>query len=324
MDRRLTLACALGALAATAFVAPVMAQSYPESVVTVVVPFAPGGGSDQAARFVTGPLGEALGQSFIVENHPGAGGNLGIAYAAKAEADGYTLLVASSAMVINPSISLQQTYDPLEDFDFISQIGFSPNVLVAHRDGPVQSYEELLAYAQENPGDLFYSSAGVGTPTHLITELFKIEADINIEHIPYQGASPAVVAVVGEEVELGMASLSVALPYIMSGDLVPIVQTGARRSPHIPDTPTLVEAGFPDAISETFQSLYAPAGVPEDILDLLADELVAILETPEMQASLEGIGFERPEFGREALRARVEREYALWAEVIEAAGIERQ
>ncbi len=324
MRRLTTLSSIAGAFGLVVFGTAAMAQDYPSSVVTVIVPFAPGGGSDQAARFVTGPLGEALGQSFIVENHPGAGGNLGIMYAANAEPDGYNLLVASSAMVINPSISVEATYNPVEDFEFISEIGFSPNVLVAHADGPVKSYDELVAYATENPGELFYSSAGVGTPTHLVTELFKSESGVDIEHVPYQGASPAVVAVIGQEVELGMASLSVALPYIQSGELIPIVQTGASRSPHIPDTPTLVESGFPDAVSETFQSLYAPAGVPEDILNLLEEKLVAILETDEMQQSLAGIGFERSVFGSEALRERVEREFALWAEVIETAGIERK
>lgn len=324
MDRRLTLACIAGAFSAISIGTPVLAQEYPSTVIRLVVPFAPGGASDQAARFLSGPLGEALGRSVIVENHAGAGGNIGIGHVANADPDGYTLLVASSAFVINPSISIQQNYDALEDFSFITQIGFSPNVLVAAAGSAIQNFDDLIAFASENPGDLFYSSAGVGTPTHLITELLKIEADIDLTHVPYQGAGPAAVAVLGGEVELNMNSLSAVLPYIQNGQLVPIVQTGSARSTYLPDTPTLVESGYPDAVLEIFQALFAPSGVPQNILDRLVETTVAVLEDPAMQESLAVVGFEMPELGPEALEARVTHELALWAEVIENAGIERQ
>jgi tripartite-type tricarboxylate transporter receptor subunit TctC len=318
------LACAATLLTTLAAATPALAQDYPDRVVTLVVPFAPGGASDQAARFISVPLGEALGQSVIVENHAGAGGNLGIGYAANADADGYTLLLASSAFVVNPNISSQQTFDPLESFEFITQIGYSPNVLVAPADGEIQSFEDLVRIAGERPGDVYFSSAGVGTTPHLTGELINVQAGIEMTHVPYQGAGPAVVAVLGKEVELSSAALSVVLPYIKDGSLIPIVQTGSVRSPSLPDTPTLVESGYPEAVSETFQAIFAPKGTPEPIVNTLIEKLLVILETPAMQEQLTTVGFEKPVFGPLALRDRVVGELGLWANVIESAGIERQ
>jgi tripartite-type tricarboxylate transporter receptor subunit TctC len=312
-------------LLGVALAGPAAAAEYPDRAIKLIVPFAPGGASDQAARMLSVPLSEALKQSVVVENRPGAGGNVGIGIAAHAKPDGYTLLVASSAFVVNPSLAKAASYDPLKSFAFVTEIGSSPNVLVARPESGIKTFEDLVRVAKEQPGKIFYSSAGVGTTPHLTGELIKLRAGIDMVHVPFAGAGPAVQAVLaGGQVQIASSALSVVQPHIAGGTLIPIVQTGMTRATELPDTPTLVEVGYPNAVSETFQAVFAPAGTPQPIVDRLVHEVQTILQQPAMQEALGKLGFVVSGKGPKALEERVISEIPMWKAVIDRAGIQPQ
>lgn len=314
------LACGAGAVAITGLAGGrASAETYPSRVVKIIVPFAPGGPTDLMARLIAAHITETMGQSAIVENKAGAGGNIGIGAAAHSPADGYTLLVTSSAYVVNPGLYAQVPYDPYKDFEPIAELGTSPNVLLVRPSTNINSVAELCDRAKTEA--LNYSSAGVGTTPHLAAELFKITAGIPLNHIPYSGAGPAVQAILAGEVPVAFTALAPAHPHIKAGTLKPIALTGAGRWFDLPEVPTLVELGYKDSISDTFQGLLAPAKTPQPIIELLAHKTIELLKRPETGEKLRNSGFEVIAGGPDAMRKRIADEVPKWRDVITKAGI---
>ena len=229
------------------------AAGYPERTVKIIVPFAPAGPTDIMARILATHLGEAIGGTVIVENKAGAGGNIGIGAAAHADPDGYTLLVTSSAYVVNPGLYAKIPYDPYRDFAPIAELGTSPNVFLVNPKLGVSTMAELIARAKADPNELNYASPGIGTTPHLSAELLKIVGGIQITHVPFSGAGPAIQAVLGGITQVCCAALPPAHPQIESGALKALAVTGAQRWFDLPDVPTMVELGFKDFIADTFQ-----------------------------------------------------------------------
>lgn len=296
------------------------AAIWPERPLTIIVPFAAGGGSDIVARIVAKYLTESLGRAVLVDNKPGAGGNIGIVATARSKPDGYTFMVVSSVLVVNPSL-YKQPFDPYKDFAPVVDIGASPNVIVTRADSAIKTVGELIALAKKNPEMLNYSSPGSGTSPHLATELFKFRAKINLTHIPYGGAGPALQAVLGGATQLGAFSLGSAATHMSAGTMRALVHTGAGRMNDFPAVPNMTEAGFPNSDSETFQVLVAPAGTPQDIVDRMSKEVIAIVKRADVREMLRQTGFSVIGGDAETLRVRIAREVPMWKEVIDRAGI---
>ena len=311
------------ALGAAALGRPAAAAGWPERPVRIVVPFAAGGPSDLTARLMSPRLGEALGQTFIVENRGGAGGNLGIAQVARSAPDGYTLLVVSSAFVVNPGLYKQVPYDPLKDFAPVAALYTSPNVFIATPASGITTIAELVARAKANPNELSYASAGIGTTPHLAAELLKIAAGINITHVPYPGAGPAIQAILAGTVPLMCASLPGAHPGILAGTLRALAVTGAQRWFDMPDVPTMLELGYAGFVSDTFHCMLAPAGTPAEIVDRLAGTSLAALKEPAFHDKLRTLGFEVIGNGPDGLARRIAAEVPRFRDLIAKAGIKR-
>jgi tripartite-type tricarboxylate transporter receptor subunit TctC len=297
------------------------AAGYPERPIKIIVPFAYSGPTDIMARILTTPLGDAIGGSIIVENKPGAGGNIGIGAAAHAEPDGYTLLVTSSAYVVNPGLYTSTPYDPTKDFAPIAELGTSPNVILVTPKLAVNSIADLIAYAKAHPEELNYASPGVGTTPQLSAELFKIIAGVQITHVPFSGAGPAIQAVLGGTTQVAFAALPPAHPHIESGALKALAVTGAHRWFDLPDVPTMVELGYKDFISDTFQGFLAPAKTPPSIVERLALKSIEILKTAKIAEQLRNDGFEVIANGPDGMKKRIDDEVPKWREIVAKAGI---
>jgi tripartite-type tricarboxylate transporter receptor subunit TctC len=265
--------------------------AYPNRTITLVVPFDPGGPTDIIARVLAKSLSQSLNQSVIVENKPGAAGNLGMGLVARATPDGYTLLLTSTAIAVNPAIYKKLPYDPFKDFAPISELVDSPNVLVVKPSSGINTVPELVERAKAKPGTLNYSSPGIGTKSNLTGEELKQRTGIQMTHIAYRGAGPAALAVVDGTVQVGSVALPAAESMIKSGQLKALAVTGPERWYDLPDVPTMIEAGYPNFISVTFNALFAPAGTPQEIIDLLAAKSREALSTKEAQALARNIGF---------------------------------
>src|ERR1700738_1881936 len=288
-----TAGSAMGAMATPGFgLKQARATGYPERPIKIIVPFAPAGPTDIMARILATHLGEALGGTVVVENKPGAGGNIGIGAAAHAEPDVYTLLITSSAYVVNPGLYAKIPYDPYKDFAPIAELGTSPNVIMVGPRLGINSIAELVARAKANPNELNYASPGIGTTPHLSGELFKIVSGIQITHVPFSGAGPAIQAVLSGTTQVGCAALPPAHPHIESGALKALAVTGAHRWFDLPDVPTMVELGYKDFISDTFQGFLAPVKTPAAIVELLSSKSIEILKTPKIAEQLRNNGFE--------------------------------
>lgn len=313
--RSLARVCALVCLATLA-IAPPARAAWPDRPIKLIVPFAPGGGSDLIARIIATPLGQALGQSVVVENHPGANGNIGISIVAKADPDGYTLLVASSVIFVNPTLSKNANYDAQKDFAPIADLGGSPNALVTRADSAIKTVGDLIARAKAEPDKFNFASPGVGSISQLGVELLKLRAGIKLTHVPYTGAGPAVQAVLSGTTELACTNISSLIPHIKAGTLRGLVQTGKDRWPELPDIPTLAEAGVPNAASETLQILVAPARTPPEVIDQVAKAMVDILRRSDIRERMLQTGFAVAGTGPDVLRKRIAEEVATWQEVI--------
>jgi tripartite-type tricarboxylate transporter receptor subunit TctC len=301
------------------------AQSqYPEKQITMVVCFPAGGGTDIAARIINTQLGEALSKPVIVENRGGAGGNIAITAVSRMAADGYTLLMCSSAYVVNPSLYAQATYDPLKDFVPLMVIGASPNVIVVPGQSPIQSMKEFMEKAKAADGKMNWTSSGVGTTPHLTVELIKLRTGIKMQHVPYAGAGPATTAALAGQVDLYTANIGSLQPLIESGKLRALAVTSKKRWPRLPNVPTLEEAGLKDVESDTFQGIYVRAGTPQPVIDRLAKELTAILNRPDVKEKYDKVGLPVLAEGPAAFRKRVEREVPMYKEIIEKAKLKVQ
>jgi len=252
------------------------AQSYPVKSVRIVVPQSPGGGNDTIARMIGLKLTQALKQQVVADNRPGAGGIIAAELVAKAAPDGYTLLLGNMAtLTIIPNIQKKVPYDPLKDFAPVSLIASAPHLLVVHPSLPVNSVKQLIALARAKPGELNYASNGIGSTTHLATELFKLMTGTKLVHVPYKGLSPALTDLLSGQMQLMFSSAVAMLPHVKAGKLRAIAMTGARRSASIPDIPTVAESGVRDYEAGSWYGIVAPAGTARPIVDLLSREIVA-------------------------------------------------
>jgi tripartite-type tricarboxylate transporter receptor subunit TctC len=317
--RRSALAAACAGILAC-LVAPAQA-AYPDRPITLVVPFAPGGPTDIIARILSIAISHSLGQQVIVDNRGGAAGNIGMGQVARAAPDGYTLLLSSTAIAVNPALFKSLPYDPIKDFAPISELVNAPNVLVVRPDSGINTIADLVAQAKANPQKFNYSSPGAGTKSHLTGELLKLRAGIQMVHVPFRGAGPAAQAVLGNTVQVGSVALAAAESLIKDGQLRALAVTSEKRWFSLPDIPTMIEAGYPGFISDTFNALLAPANVPPDILALLVRESRAAFEKPEAREQARKAGFEVVAGTPEQLAARIKSEIPAVRELVEKAGI---
>jgi tripartite-type tricarboxylate transporter receptor subunit TctC len=299
------------------------AAAYPDRPVRIVAPFAPGGPSDLMARLLSGKLSDALGQTFFVENRAGAGSNIGTAVVARAAPDGYTLLVTSSAFVVNPGLYKRIPYDPVEDFAPVAELVTSPNVFIATKASGIGSIADLVAQAKARPDALNYASAGIGTTPHLAGEMLKRAAGIHLTHVPYNGAGPAMQAILAGTVPLACAALPGAHPSILNGDVAPLAITGRERWYDLPNVPTMIELGYASFVSDTFHGALAPTGTPADIVARLAAAMLDAMQIPAFHQQLRSLGFEVIGHGPDGLRERIATEVPMYRDLIAHAGIER-
>jgi tripartite-type tricarboxylate transporter receptor subunit TctC len=322
---------ALAAVVLFAFALPVAAQSaaagagqpYPSRPIRFIVPFPPGGGTDIYARIIAPKLSEALRQQVVVDNRSGAGGALGAELAARAPADGYTIWIGqTSNLTIGPAMRSKNSYDPIKDFAPIGLLSKAPQVLVVNADSPLTSLKDLIAMAKSSPpGKLTYATAGIGGSSHLNGELLNQLAGVNITHIPYKGASPAMVDLRGGRVTYMGTSLASAAQFIKDGRIRGIATTGAKRTRMLPDVPTVAEQGFPGFESISWLGILAPANVPRAVVERINKEIVAILGMPDVQKMVFAEGGEIMSSTPEEFAALIRSELPMWARVIKKAGI---
>ncbi len=318
VSRRLALRS--GAAAALASVLPLHAQDYPARPIRVIVPFSPGGAVDGPTRAVAQELGKRLNQQVVIDNRPGAGATIGSEAVAKAAPDGYTLLLASQTNAISATLYPRLSFNPIDDFAPISLIGREPGVLVVNPSLPVKTVKELVELARAQPGKIDFASSGNGSGQHLFAAQFLSMAGIRMNHVPYRGSGQATTDLIGGVVSMGMPGVAGMLSHIRAGKLRALAVTGERRSPQLPDVPTMIESGFPGYSAYVWLGLLAPKGTPAPIIERLNREVLAALDTPEVKgymanASIEALGSTPAEFGA---FFRTERE--TWARVIRESG----
>ena len=311
------------ALLILAVPAMILAQKYPEKPIRIIVAYTPGGGNDIAARLMAPKLSEALGQPVVVENKPGAGTNIGQEYVARSAPDGYTLLLGSPAVTINPSLYNNLPFNALRDLTGVSMFAQSVNLLAVKPSLPVKNVKELIALAQSQPGKLTFSSSGIGSSQHLTGELFNLRAKVKMLHVAYKGTAPSMTAVLSGEVDMTFTNIPAALPHIKSGRLRIIANTGDKRAELLPDVPTLKESGV-DVSTIVWFSIMAPAATPRPIIDKLAGVLTKIPHAPEMKKRLADLGAEPVGSTPDEFNKFLRDETAQWAEVMKAAGVKMQ
>lgn len=308
-------------LLAFALPTPAFPQTYPDKPIRLLVGFAAGGPTDVAARLVGEKLSEAFGKPVIVENITGAAGNIAADRVAKAPPDGYTLLAAASATIVtNPSIYQKLPFDPVKDFAPITQVAYTPNLLVVPNDLPVKSVAELVAHARAHPG-LTFGSAGVGTSQHLAGELFKTMAGIELQHVPYRGISAVVPDLLGGRIHMVFGNITAVLQLVREGKVRALAVTSRQRWASVPELPTMIEAGFADFDSTAWFGLMAPAGTPAVIIDRLREEAVRALARPDIRKRFGDIGMEAIGNTPAEFAAIIAAETPQWAKVIRDAGI---
>jgi len=314
-----SLLLALAALAAPA----AAADDYPSRAIRLIIPFPPGGSNDVVGRIVANQLGQKLGKQVFVDNRAGAGGIVGSDLAAKATPDGYTLLVVSIAHAVDPWL-YKEPFDPMKDFVPVSIIATGTNVLTVNPAVPAHSVKELLALAKEKPGVLNYASAGIGSFQHLSGELFKLTAEVDIQHVPYKGGGPAMLAVIAGEAQVMFSSIVQTVPSIQSGALRALATGGAEKSPILPDLPTIAEAGVPGYVATNWWGIVAPAGTPQPIVDKLHDAIAELLNSAETKKYLDNEGAAPVRMSSAEFGKFVEAEIAKWGPVVKKAGMKAE
>lgn len=314
------LACT-ALLACTAVVGTASAQSYPQRPVRLIVPYAPGGSADIAARLISEAWSKSLGGTLVVENRAGAGGNIGVDAVAKSPADGYTIGLQTVSLAINPGLFPRMPYDTLKDLAPIGMVASSQHVLVVNNKVPAKNLQELITLAKASPGKLTYGSAGNGSTFHMSAELFKSVANVSIVHVPYRGGGPALVDTIAGQVDMSFPVISAAQQHVQGGKLNALAVTGAKRSALLPNVPTAAEAGLPDYQFETWFMVFAPTGTPKPIIDKLNTALNSALAAQATKERMVKEGFEPTPTTPEAARQRLEREMPMWAKLIKQRGI---
>jgi tripartite-type tricarboxylate transporter receptor subunit TctC len=309
-------------IAALALAAGAQAQGYPSKGLRIVVPFAPGGSTDIFARLLGERLSPALGQPVVIENRPGAAGNIGADAVAKAAPDGYTLLMATTGvMAINNSLYKNMTYDAGRDLEPVVFVASITNVLIVGVDSPYKSVAEILAAAKAAPGKLSFASAGAGASTHMSAELFKAMAGVDLLHVPYKGSGPALPDVITGRVTMMFENMPGAVPHMKAGKVKVLAQTGLKRTPALPEVPTVSESGVQGYESLSWSGIAVPAGTPKDAIARLNKELNAILATPDMRQKLADQGADAAGGPPEAFAEHIRREREKWSGVIRTANI---
>ena len=321
MSRKAITRMLVAACLAAAPIPSACAQDYPSRPITLVVPYPPGGGNDLIARIVAAQMSSALGQPIVVENRGGAGGTIATRQVAHAAGDGYTLMVATSSLAINPSIYQNVGYDPRKDFSPIGLMAASQNVLLVHPSVEAASVTELIARAKAAPGRLTFASTGGGNSVQLAAELFAAMADVKLTQVPYKGNAPALTDLLGGHVDIMFSPLPAAVGLVQDNKLRALAVTGARRAPLFPALPTIAEAGLPGYESELHYGIVAPAGVPRPIVDKLNAALRAALTVPEVARRLATDGAEVAASTPDAYAADIAAEEAKWSPIVRKAGI---
>jgi len=302
----------------------VSAQTYPTKPVKIVVPSAPGGGTDIVARLLAQSFSKALGQNFIVENKPGAGNLIGIETVARAPGDGYTLLFVASPLVLNPILFKKVNYDPIKDFSPISLAATAPNILVVHPSTPATNVKEWVELAHKGQNKLSYASAGVGTSPHMSMELFNAMAGIQTLHIPYKGTTPAVTDLLGGQVNAMFSNALTVMPHIQSGKLRALAVSGNRRLELLPDVPTVMEAGIAQYVSLQWYGLLAPAGTPPAVIQTINREMVKALQSKDIKDKLASEGAEPVGSTPAEFANLIKNDFDKWSKVAKSSGIEPQ
>lgn len=308
---------------AAALSLPLAAQTFPYKPIRMIIPFSAGGAADVPGRIVTQKLSEAVKQQVLVDNRPGAGSTIGADAAAKAAPDGYTIFMISNTHFVSAALHKKLAYDSLNDFTPVTQITSAPNVMVVHPSLPAKSVKELIALAKAKPGQIDYASSGNGSTQHLTGALFASMAGIKITHIPYRGSGPVTADLLGGQVQLAFPGIAGMLPHIKTGKLRPLGVTGSKRSPELPEVPTIAEAGVKGYEMVAWFGVSGPKGLPRDIQMKLHGELLKVLKTPEMSKSLQAVGQEpawqdTPEKFFDFLKVESDK----WAKVVKASGAE--
>jgi tripartite-type tricarboxylate transporter receptor subunit TctC len=318
-SRRAFAACAA---AAALYPAIALADAFPTKTLSLVVPYATGGPTDAMARTLAVALQPVLGQTVIVENKAGAGANIGAEYVARAPADGHIMMFGTSApLAINPYLYPKLGYDPVKNFTPVIQVGYLPNVLVAHPSVPAQNVKELIAHAKANRGKLSFASSGSGASSHLAGVLFNMRAGTDIQHIPYKGTGPALNDLLGGQVSMSFTDVLTALPHIQAGKLRVLGVTSIKRSRALPNVPTLSEQGLKDFDASVFFGIVVPAGTPQDVVSKLNAAYIKVLGQPDVKEKLERQGLEPPpSYTPAQLAVYMRNEASKWRDVIKASG----
>ena len=321
MTTRRTLLCAIIAVGCASGLAS--AQTYPMKPIRIVVGFAPGGPADVMARLIGQRMSAILGQSIVVDNRPGAGGTIGARAVSESDPDGYTLLLGNtSTLIISPLIYKQVNYDPVKGFAPVATLGTTSNLMIVNPALPATSVQELIALARKSPGKLNYSSAGIGTPPHLIGEMFKQRLALDIVHVPYKGGGPSVQAVVAGETQFSFENPAPSLPLVQAGNVRALAVTSEARTSQMPDLPTMIEAGVPDFTSVSFTAVVAPGGTPSAIVNRLNAAINESLKSPDVAGTLTKLSVDAKISSPEEFAAFLTKERAKWTTVIKTAGIQ--
>ena len=320
--RRGLIAAAAAAAACALLPGLAAAQgAFPSKTITIIVPFAAGGTTDILARVVAQGMGAELGQPVVVDNRAGAGGNIGGQLAARAPADGYTLFMGTvGTHAINAALYKKMPFDPIKDFAPLTRVANVPNLLVANPAQPFKTVQELIAYAKANPGKINFGSSGSGSSIHLSGELFKSMAKVDMQHVPYKGSAPAVTDLLGNQIAIMFDNMPSAIQHVRSGKLRAIAVTTAKRSPELPDVPTIAEAGVPGYEATSWFGMFAPAGTPAPVVAKLNATIVKVLAMPDIKKKLAEQGAEAAGETPEQFAAFIQKESVKWGKVVKESG----
>jgi tripartite-type tricarboxylate transporter receptor subunit TctC len=296
------------------------AQSFPIKPIRIIVPFSAGGGTDILARIIAQKIYDVWGQAVVVDNRAGASGNIGIEMVAKSVPDGYTILVTSGSIAINPSIFAKVQYDPVRDFAPISLVANGMELLVVHPSVNAKTIKELVALAKAKPGSLKYATPGIGTVPHLVTELFRLAAGIDIVHVPYKGNGPATIDLLAGQVHFTITAPGSMAEYLKSGKLRSVAVANSRREKGMEDIPTFVEAGYPEVVASNWYGALAPAGTPRPVIDKLNREFVRIMELPDVRERFASGGYDAASSTPEHFAQFIKADRIKWQKVVKASG----
>ena len=311
-------ACLLGLLVMSSFV---HAQQWPNRPITLIVTYPPGGTADLMARTIAPPLGKILGTSVVVENKPGASGQIAAAFVAKANADGYTIMLDASSYSVNPSLYPKLPYDPNKEFKTLAVLALYPNVLLVNPAFPAKSVKDLIAMAKAKPNSIAFASSGKGSAQHLAGALFEVQAGVEMQHIPYKGGGPALNDVIGGQVPVFFGSVASTKQHVDSGKLNALAVTGKKRASSMPNIPTMAEAGVPSYEVYEWNAVFAPAATPAPIVQRLSDAIAKVMQSPEVKEKVAGLGGEIFQGNSEAADKFIKAQMAEWAKLVKSGKI---